>query len=166
MQKENLKKMAIKKQFKGLYMPDQAGKLVQYAKEQLNGEYNVYICTKRKHRSLPQNRYYWGVVLHVISRETGIDPEDLHEYFKHKYNLRTEFYNEEKLAVTEAGKLARFEILGGIREVPVSTKMMSTKDFTEYLDKIVRWASEKGMYIPKPNEIPEEQLIEMINNGL
>ncbi len=159
--------MAVSKSFKSLSLPSQLGKLTDYILNVLqSGEYNVYICSKRKNRSMPQNRYYWGVVLFVISKETGINPEELHEYFKHRFALKTEFHVEKNMAVTQAGLLVLNEISLKVQELSRPTKLMSTKDFTEYLDRIIVWASEKGMYIPKPNEIPEEHLIEMINNGL
>lgn len=159
--------MAIKKAFKDVDF-DSFGNVIDYVAG-LNGErFNLYICSKRKSRTLPQNRYYWGVVLHTISQDTGIDVEDLHEYFKHKYTMRTQFYiSQDLMEVTADGVIskARGEIMGGLHEVSMSTKSMNTKEFGEYIDKIIRWASEQGMRIPQPNEIPEESLIEMINQG-
>ena len=154
--------MAIKKIFRDL-TPDQSAKLVQYHIE-LGEKVNVYFCTARKSRSLPQNRYYFGVVLRVIEQDTGIEVEDLHEIFKHKFNLRTEF-DLDGVSDDFTGTLAAVELMGGLREVALSTKRMSTKQFTIYLDKITRWASDKGMHIPQPNEIPESLLVELTNEG-
>jgi hypothetical protein len=157
--------MAVKKKMV-VTLPSQTGKLIAYCNTLSEQEYEVFVCTKRKTRSLPQNKYYWGCVLAIISKEVGIDPEDLHEYFKDKYSFRTEFYLREDYVYSKKSQLLKNELLGGIRDLPISTKMMSTKDFGEYLDKIVRWANEKDMRIPQPNEIPEDLLINILNNSL
>ncbi|MDR0607824.1 MAG: hypothetical protein LBG52_05805 [Candidatus Peribacteria bacterium] len=58
-------------------------KLAQYIKQVKDGIYKLTI-TKQLTRSLQQNSYYWGVVLHLIEEHTGTPAEELHYYFKHK----------------------------------------------------------------------------------
>ena len=36
-------------------------------------------------RSEAQNKYYWWVVLNIISKETWNNPQELHYFFKHKF---------------------------------------------------------------------------------
>ena len=92
-------------------------------------------------RSLEQNAYLWGVVYDVILNESGLindgwAPDDLHEYFLGEYHGWEELKG-----------------LGRRKVRPVersSTK--STIEFMEYIEFIQRWAAERGIYIPDPNE--------------
>lgn len=155
--------MGIKKQFKSITLPSQVGKVVQYAEGLKEGKYSVYILDARKGRTMRQNRYYWGVVLKVIEEDTGIEVEDLHEYFKQKFSRRTDYNIGVNLSGAFTGTEMGVEIMQGIHDVCVSTKMLSTKHFTTYIDKIVRWAGERGLRIPAPNEIPDEWAVEISN---
>jgi len=85
-----------------------------------------------KRRSLSQNRYYWGVVLQIISEVTEHTPEELHEVFKEKF-------------------LNKIEVMGTL--IPESTTRISKKEFSEYIDRIRQWALDfLGIQIPAPNE--------------
>ena len=82
-------------------------------------------------RSNPQNKWYRGVVLEMISEETGHDPDDLHELFKYKFNSS--------------------EVMG--KRVGKTTVNLTVKEFTEYVENIRRWAAEfLSMNIPDPDE--------------
>lgn len=110
--------------------------------------YTIYICNKRKFRTGNQNKYYWGVVISTVANRTGYEVEELHEMFKKKFALRTRFsfngYADNTI----------------VEEFPQSTKMMNTKEFGDYVDKIIRWFDENfHEHIPAPNEMTEEQMI-------
>ena len=77
-------------------------------------------------RSNPQNKYYFGVIVDMISQETGNEPEETHELLKLKF-LKT------------MGKQ--------------NTTQLDTREFNLYIEKIQRWASiTLNMVIPDPNE--------------
>jgi hypothetical protein len=60
--------------------------LAQLENNQPNGQpVNVIVEKWKDQRTLSQNRYYWGVVLKIISDDTGHEPEELHEFFKKKF---------------------------------------------------------------------------------
>lgn len=85
------------------------------------------------------------MVYKTISDATGYDVEELHEMLKVKFALRTSFN--------------LFE--GELVEAPMSTRMMDTKQMTEYIDKIILWAKEKlTLHVSSPNEITDEHFIE------
>ena len=104
-----------------------------------NGVYEIEIdanVEKKAKRSTLQNRYYWGVVLHFITRhiDDSYTPEQLHEAFKMWY-----------FGTAKVGNIA---IPNG------STKHLSISEMEEYLSAVRQWASETlSLYIPKPNEI-------------
>ena len=86
-------------------------------------------------RTLSQNSFYW-VYLSVISRETGNEPDDLHEYFKQKLLPRK--------IVKIKGKKGEYEF-----EKIKSTTELSKSEFGEYMEKICAITS-----VPIPN--PED----------
>lgn len=94
-----------------------------------NGKYLLTVKGIRKNRTLPQNAYYWGAVIRSISEHTGYEPWEIHEHFKLKYLL-------------SASKPQRV----------LSTTEISTVDFAEYVDRIIRWAAELYIVIETPEQ--------------
>ena len=89
---------------------------------------------KERHlRSLSQNKYYWGVIIEILSGYFGYDKEEMHEALKFKFLKR----HEDTDLVTVG-----------------STAKLSTTGFTEYIDDIIRWAStECQVVIPSADGI-------------
>lgn len=89
----------------------------------------------RRVRTDRQNRYYWSVVLPVFGSHLGYEPAELHEELKAKFLPRE-------------SKLEPGNTLGG------STKELNINEFTEYIEKVKRFAAvEFGCYIPDPYEV-------------
>lgn len=86
---------------------------------------------ERHNRSLNQNSYYWGVVIEILGNHWGYAPEEMHEALKFKFL-----------------KLHEDTGLVTVR----STAKLSTKEFGDYIDSIVRWAAQEGCYIPPSEE--------------
>lgn len=117
------------------------GKVVLYTPERyvvhlakLEGQ-NIELIVRKetKTRSGQQNRYYWGVVLAVLSECTGYDPEQMHDAMKEKFASKR----------TEAGLL-----------ITERTSKMDTTRFSEYIEGIKRWAAEYlECYIPDAGEV-------------
>jgi hypothetical protein len=90
----------------------------------------ITVEKQRAHRSLDANAYYWGCVLRLISEYNGDEVYDLHEFFKKRFNPQA--------------------ILGDT--IGGSTAKMNTLEFTEYIEKIRRFAlMELGVSIPDPD---------------
>ncbi len=107
--------------------------------------FTVYFSDKKPIRTMPQNRYLWGVVYDKLSFALGYDPEEVHEICKVKCALRTKFDLKEH----------------GVLEIPMSTRMMDTRQMTEYIDKVRRWAMDEfQIYIEQPNELTDEHFIQ------
>lgn len=49
----------------------------------------VRVQTASRRRTSQANRYYWGVILAILSEDTGYEPDELHEYFKKRFNPMT-----------------------------------------------------------------------------
>ena len=89
--------------------------------------------SEKRMRTLRSNRYYWGCVLKYISEYTGFTIEETHSAMKEL------FLSEENLQL-------------GIKKIKSTTKL-TTKEFSEYIEKIKLWAGEKlGVIIPESGE--------------
>lgn len=119
----------------GRIKPDRRHDFLRHVKGFTGQQVEVIVRKPRKQRSDRQNRYYWGVMLAILSEHLGYEePEELHEALKLHF-LRVE--DPEKP-------------LPGLR----STASLSTREFEEYVEKVRMFASiEYGCYIPEPNEV-------------
>lgn len=96
-----------------------------------NKKVEVIVRKRTKQRSAKQNNYLWGVAYKVISEETGMEPDEVHEFFKLKF-LK---YN-----------VGKFETLK-------STTKLTTGEFMGYVEKIVQFSSQElNCVIPLPLE--------------
>jgi len=93
--------------------------------------YATYDKRKPK-RSLNINRYYWGVVLPVVSEDTGHTKEELHTLFKSMF------------LVIEIRKVLDKDV-----RIIRSTTDLTTGEFMQYLDKI---AAEVDIQLPNPED--------------
>ena len=83
-------------------------------------------------RSQLQNSYYWGQVIGSPSKEGSLLSNEM-------------FQGYTKQELHEALK-EKFDVK--------STAGMDQEDFTEYINKIIRWAAEfAGMYIKEPEDL-------------
>jgi len=101
--------------------------------QQLSGQVSVTIKRHRavKSRSVLQNRYYWGVVVGILSAELGYSDDEMHDA------LRFQFLQKRD------GKLPTIR----------STTTLSTVEMEQYLATIRNWAShDLGIYILLPRE--------------
>lgn len=96
----------------------------------------VIIRKKTNNRTDRQNRYY-RAYLKIIAKDTGDDPDNLHEYFK-RTHLPPRY-------VRALGKDIR---------LPSSTTKLSSIEFSEYIAKIEK---ESGIPTPNPKEIYDER---------
>lgn len=92
---------------------------------------------ERGKRSSAANRYYWGVCLAIMAKHLGYTSEELHEGLKAKFRGRED--------ITTGLVIAR------------STRTNSA-EFWDYIAQVREWSHQfLGVYIPEPNEVPEER---------
>ena len=108
-----------------------------------NGKYHITLKDARQ-RSIPQNRYYRGVVVPLVREglyEAGYDEvktnEDAHEVLKglfHKKNIVN-------------------KLTGDVITTVLSTTELTIPDFEKYIETICKWAAEfLGVAIPAPHQ--------------
>lgn len=97
-------------------------------------EVGIKIKKWRNPRSTEANAYYWGVVLAKIAGEIGCSTDEAHQDLTQIFLTYT----------ADNG-----------REYIRSTASLDTKEFMEYVDRVIEWA---GMYlyleIPPPSKDP------------
>lgn len=92
----------------------------------------VTVRKYRRTRTLEQNRYYWGVVIYILADFFGYSKEEMHEAMKWKFLKQVDMPIETVRSTTD----------------------LSTKEFSDYIENIVRWASsEYQVVIPDPNDV-------------
>jgi hypothetical protein len=103
-------------------------------------EVEIEVTRRRASRSMQQNRYYWGVVIQMLSEYTGFVPDEMHDVLKAKFIPK-------KLALCDGnGEVQDEFVLGG------STRKMNKNEFGEYVESIRRWAAETlDLVIPDPD---------------
>ncbi len=80
--------------------------------------YNVYFVDEKAPRSIPMNKYYWGVIVKYLSDHTGYAPEEMHEYLKIEFNPK------------------EMEIAGSKKIYGGSTASMVNEEFINYFESI------------------------------
>lgn len=124
-----------------------------------DGKVEIIIKSKRKLRSLPQNSYYWGVVIPHIQKA-------IKEIGENMTLNETEKWIAEYLCATDSEFIHLFlkekfiermkviESTGEIIETKkLSTRLMNKDEFGDYLNRVIQFANETlQIYIPSPNE--------------
>lgn len=105
-----------------------------------DGEVSITIARKRAARSTQQNRWYWGVIVEMLSEHTGFTPDEMHDVLKAKFLPK-------KLAVTDGnGEIKGEFVIGG------TTTRLNKLEFGEFCEAVRRWAAEDlGLVIPDPD---------------
>lgn len=121
---------------------DEKGKLILGNPDQFKsdiqkfrGKNRVFVIVDedKPSRSTNQNKYYWSVVLKMVSEFTGHTQNEMHEYFKEEF-------------------LPHKQVLD--KSIVMSSTKLKTDEFEKYLEDIRRFAAEKlNVVIPLPNEI-------------
>lgn len=98
----------------------------------------VTVVRQQHLRTMPQNRYYHGVICDLIAGYIGETREDTHALLKQK------FLPTREVELLDGQKLT----------MPPSTRLLNTEQMAAYIDSIKRWAAQfLGLSIPDPNEV-------------
>jgi len=105
-----------------------------------DGPYMLTVSKLRATRSRQANRYWWGVVVHVLSEHTGFTPEEIHEWAKAKFIPK-------RLALLNGnGDVQDEYVIGG------STRKMSVSEFYDFVETVRLFANEHlDLHIPPPD---------------
>ena len=94
-----------------------------------NFEYSL-IAHNDLTRTNRQNNLYWGIYVPTCADHFGYMPDEMHEEFKLMFNGID-------------SKLVPGAKVGG------STTKLTTKQFKDYLEKIIIWATTQGIELPE-----------------
>lgn len=125
---------------------------VVHALEELSEEktWRVTVEEHKAERSNPQNSYYWGVVVEMMSNATGYESEEIHEYL---CGARWG-WKDKRVPKTPRNP-------AGVESVPVRTtttdkdgkrSVLNKVQFEEFIEFARRVASTKlSLFIPDPD---------------
>lgn len=126
---------------------DEAGKLrvelrdafMAHLKGLANATVEVVVRRQTTQRSLDQNAWIWGVAYPVIAEELGYDK---HEHDDLHYALVAKCFGE------------HFDKRVGAMVPNKRSSKLTTKEFSEYMEWLVRFAATElgGIVVPLPNE--------------
>lgn len=125
----------------GVFHIQNRQRLEEWSRQHPGKQFLVTIGKRGSKRSHPQNRYYWGVVIQevklgFINIGYEMSEDQTHEFLKERFNPIT---IENKAGITI--------------DVPGSTTQMTKTQFSEYIEKIARFAAEfLSVTIPAANE--------------
>lgn len=115
---------------------DEPKAVEEYLRYDVPGKVEVIIRKPKNKRTLPQNKYYWSVIVEMISNETGNSKDDIHKLLKYEF-------------LSEVADIPSGEEYLYIR----SSTELTTIEWEDYNKKCRMWASDNlNMFIPKPNE--------------
>ena len=122
---------------------DDADRRRQYLRGLIGRAVEVTVRPPRRQRSLDQNAWIWGVAYPLLGEALGYDK---HEYPQLHYALLAECFG------------ATYDQRFGLSVPRVSSSKLTTREFSDYMEWLVRWAAcEHGCIIPLPNEAVDER---------
>lgn len=105
-----------------------------------DGEVTIAVRRKRAPRSQPQNAWYWGQILRLLSEHTGYTVDELHDYCKQRFNGTTVCLTDSDGVVVDEQRIGK------------TTTKLNRVTFGEYCEAIRQWAaSDLQVYIPDPD---------------
>ena len=120
-----------------LSSPEQVGHIARLLTQLAQAGKPIRVTVERwiKKRSLPQNRYYWSVIVALIAEDTGYTDQEAHEHLKGMFCP------------------VRVVRLGSVEAEIRSTTLLSTVEMSEYCERCSAFAAtELGLVIPLPGE--------------
>jgi hypothetical protein len=120
---------------KGKLLLDEPSKYLVLLSSMEGKEIELVLRKRRSQRTLQQNKFYWAVIVEILSHHFGYEKDEMHEALKFKF-LR--------LPTGDGRQL----------ETVMSTTKLTTVGFVNYIDKIVRWAAQDyQIWIPDPGQV-------------
>lgn len=115
--------------YKGNFKDFNLQKFIWKAKE-INWEVVIMVKKYYKPRTINQNKYYWGWIITPMANHLWYEIEEMHEIMKYKY-LKD--------------KTDDFEYIKRTRD-------LTTKEFTDYVEKVKNFASTLWIILQSADE--------------
>lgn len=91
-------------------------------------------------RSGQQNRAYFGIAVQMLAEQSNCSIDRMHKA------LAGEFLGYDTVRLPNGKQIT----------VPKTTRTLTTVEFSNYIERIQRWAAENGIVIPDPNETDQK----------
>jgi hypothetical protein len=118
----------------------------QYKEKQIR----VVYFEESQPRSLTQNAYYKGIILADMSEQTGYETFECDMILKDMFGLKQQT-----------------EVQNRVIEQFKSTALYTKAEMSDFIDKIIRWASSVGIDIRDPKHaLTMEQYMELVEQNI
>ena len=119
----------------GVPAPSAAKKLLEVM-GRFEGRIRVTVEKKKNVRSIEQNRWMWACTA-ILAKELGYEKEEMHKILNYKF-LLAEVVDEKT---------------GEIFKYIKSTSELTTTEFGELMESMIRWAADTfGVVLPYPDQ--------------
>lgn len=105
----------------------------------------IYVLRKAEKVTLPQLRYYWGVVLEDIADQTGYWPDEIHDFNKKNFGLKTSYYIGDEA----------HELIKGLSK-------MNKKQGIDFITRTIEHWTSKGVTIREPVHLSDAEMMDLI----
>lgn len=105
-----------------------------------DGPVIVRVSKQRMTRSRTQNNYWWGVVVPAFSEHCGYDAEEMHEVLKVQLLPQQREWTDPETGEVTTITFGR------------STASLTTKEFSDLVERAQRLGASMGIDIPSPGE--------------
>lgn len=124
----------------GEFKPDRPEDFKRHLTNLEGHRIELIVERRRQKRSLPQNCFYFGVVIPLLAAHCGYDDlEEMHAILKEKFPVGADL-------------AAYIEAYVKMEKVESSADFLK-EQFQFYIERIQRLAAELGIYIPDPREV-------------
>lgn len=103
----------------------------------------VVMLTVPEKKTLPQLRYYWGVVLEDIADMTGYYPDEIHDFNKKNFGVKSTYFIGDEAA----------ELIKGLSK-------MGKKQASIFIDRVIQHWTDQGVIIRSPDQLTQEEFIQ------
>lgn len=143
--------MIVKKRRINNQYLNQFDKLKEELAKMKPGDYEVYICNAKSAKTIQQLRYFFGVVCKTLGDSLGYETDEIYLYICARFIPA--YYSD--------------PVTNEVEKTAGSVRNLNTEEMTQLIDRVRRWAQlDMGIRIPDPNELTNDELVEMENKGL
>lgn len=104
---------------------------------------HVILCREAAEKTtLPQLRYYWGVVLEDIADQTGYYPDEIHDFNKKLFGLKSSYFIGDEA----------MELIKGLSK-------MNKKQASDFIDRVINHWTSHGVIIREAQQLTDEDVL-------
>jgi len=110
-----------------------------------NSGKDFYLLWRDPKKTLNQLKYYWGIVLEDIADQTGYWPDEIHDFNKKLFGIKSTYFIGNEAA----------ELIKGLSK-------MGKKRAAEFITRVIEHWTSKGIIIREADRLTGEEIVTAI----